>query len=65
MQPLIGLKIQSAANNPKRKLKELAHIQSLAKANPDLSWDDVKNYADLFGNWGDFEAIQSMVNDED
>ena len=50
-EDLIGLKIQAYKNSPKREFQDKADIQHLIENNPNLDWDVVKKYADLFQEW--------------
>ena len=62
IEDLIGLKIQAFATNPKREFKEKADIQALIeKLHPQINWDQVKQYADLFGKWDDIDSIRKKV----
>jgi hypothetical protein len=48
-EDVIGLKAQALANNPSRRLRELADIESLIEANlKGLDWTLLKTYFDLF-----------------
>jgi hypothetical protein len=48
-EDIIGLKIQAIANDPKRKLKELADIEALINVYRDkFDWDKLKEYFSLF-----------------
>lgn len=57
---LIGLKLQAYLNDPRRELREKADIQALARARPDLDRNEVKRYADLFGQW---PVIERLLNE--
>lgn len=47
-EDLIGLKVQSLANNPARLHKELADIEALLESRPDLDWALIRDYFVLF-----------------
>lgn len=47
-EDLIGLKVQSIANNPARRHKELADIESLLETRPDVDWARIRRYFALF-----------------
>ena len=48
-EDVIGLKVQAMANNPARRLRELADIESLIEANlKGLDWTLLKTYFDIF-----------------
>ncbi|MBI2386653.1 MAG: nucleotidyltransferase family protein [Elusimicrobia bacterium] len=48
-EDLIGLKVQSLANNPARRHKELADVESLLEARKDLDWARIREFFVLFG----------------
>lgn len=48
-EDLIGLKVQSLANNPARRHKELADIESLLELRGDLDWARIRGFFVLFG----------------
>jgi hypothetical protein len=56
-EDLIGLKIQAYKNDSRRELQDKADIQNLMRKNPDLDFDRIKQYADLFGEW---ETLQQL-----
>lgn len=47
-EDLIGLKVQSLANNPARRHKELADIESLLELRKDLDWARIREFFTLF-----------------
>lgn len=47
-EDLIGLKVQSLANNPARRHKELADIESLLELRKDLDWARIREFFMLF-----------------
>ena len=48
-EDVIGLKIQALTNDPARRMRELADIESLIEANQQsLDWERLKSYFDLF-----------------
>jgi hypothetical protein len=59
-EDIIGLKIQAFVNDPRRKFQDQADIMALIRTQPDLDWERIKRYADLFGVW---EAIQALRNE--
>jgi hypothetical protein len=59
-EDIIGLKIQAFVNDPRRKFQDQADIMALLRTQPDLDWERIKRYADLFGVW---EAIQALRNE--
>ncbi len=60
-EDIIGLKLQAIANNPRRKLKDLADIQALLEINPKVDWDLIKSYADLFNLWQSIVEVRSLL----
>ena len=58
-EALIGLKIQAYKNNSKREFQDKADIQFLIESDGELDWAQVKEYADLFGEW---EVIDEIKN---
>lgn len=58
-EDLIGFKVQSLANNPDRRGKELSDIElMLTVLGKDLDWTKIKEYFDLFGKGGEFKSFQ-------
>ncbi len=58
-EDVIGMKVQAMANNPARRLRELADIESLIEANRDgLDWDLMKIYFNLFGLQVSYEDLK-------
>ena len=55
---IIGLKIQAYKNDPTREFQDRADIQSLIAKFPNLRWDKVREFADLFGEWGFIEMLR-------
>jgi hypothetical protein len=47
-EDLIGLKVQSLANNPARRHKELADIESLLELGSDVDWARIREFFALF-----------------
>lgn len=56
---IIGLKIQAFVNDKKREFQDKADIQAIVTRFPDLDWDKVKIYADLFDQWGFLQSLRS------
>lgn len=56
---IIGLKIQAYTNDKKRELQDKADIQSLIEIYPELDWEKIKSYAELFGEWKTIEALRA------
>ena len=56
-EDLIGLKIQAYKNDPRRELQDKADIQNLMRKNPQMDFERIKLYADLFHEWA---AIQEL-----
>jgi hypothetical protein len=55
-EDIIGLKIQAYINDPKRELQDKADIQNLLSL-PSINLSEIKEYADLFGEWPAIEKI--------
>lgn len=60
-EDLIGLKIQAYVNNPKRVLQDKADIVALIEKNPQLDWQLVKQYADIFGEWPTIQELREQL----
>jgi len=58
---IIGLKIQAYKNNPKREHQDKADIQSLIEIKNNLNWEEIKQYADLFGAWDEILDIKKKL----
>lgn len=57
IEDLIGLKIQAYSNDPSREYQDKADIQNLLGKHPNLDWNRIQKYADLFGQW---ETVQDL-----
>jgi len=57
-EDIVGLKVQAFVNDPSRELQDKADIQSLFKMYPQMNWQKVKMYADLFGKWDDISKLK-------
>lgn len=57
-EDIIGLKIQAYMNSPKRELRDKADIQELIEKHPNLDWDKVRTYAEMFGQWEEIQKIR-------
>jgi hypothetical protein len=55
---MIGLKIQAYTNDQDRELQDKADIKSIIEKTADLDWNQVKTYADLFGEWAFIESLR-------
>ena len=60
-EDLIGLKIQAYINNPKRALQDKADIVALIEKNPQLDWQLVKQYADIFDEWATIQELRKQL----
>jgi len=60
-EDIIGLKVQSMANAPKRKEKEIADIQALALSHPKMDWKRVHQFYSLFGMDAEFRALRRQL----
>lgn len=60
-EDLIGLKVQSYVNDPRRELKDQADIESLVRSGATIDWEKVKRHADLFDQWTIVEAIKTRA----
>lgn len=58
-EDIIGLKIQAYKNDFSRELQDKADIQKLLE-NPNLDFQLVKKYADLFGEWETIERLKAV-----
>lgn len=61
-EAIIGLKIQAYKNDPTREFQDKADIQSLIqKHGASLNWDEIKTYADLFGEMPFLERLRRSL----
>ncbi len=58
-EDLIGLKVQSLANNPARRHKELADIEALLDARSDVDWTRVREFFVLFGLTDSYSELEA------
>ena len=56
---IIGLKIQAYKNDPRREFQDKADIRALMEKYPEMNWDKVKIYADLFDEWPFIDSLRS------
>lgn len=63
-EDIIGLKVQSMANNPKRASKDLVDIENILLANKEkLDMDLIREYFSLFGKEKDLIHILERIQD--
>lgn len=58
-EDLIGLKVQSMANNPARRHKELADIESLLEMRKDVDWARIREFFVLFGQVESYSELEA------
>jgi predicted nucleotidyltransferase len=57
-EDIIGLKVQSIANDAERRYKDMADIEMLMKTHgKNLKWELVKEYFDVFGRGQEFDEL--------
>lgn len=56
-EDFVGLKIQAYMNDPQRELQDKADIQNILKM-PHIKMDEIKKYADLFGEWNNILKLK-------
>lgn len=61
-EDLIGLKVQSLANNPARRHKELADIEALIEARPSVDWTRIREFFELFGLADLYRELEARFN---
>ena len=61
-EDLIGLKVQSLANNPARRHKELADIESLLEMRPDVDWTRIREFFALFELTDLYAELETRFN---
>lgn len=61
-EDLIGLKVQALANDPGRKHKELADIEALLAARPEVDWSRIKEFFDLFQRTDLYEELRARFH---
>jgi predicted nucleotidyltransferase len=60
-EDLIGLKIQSSANNPERANHDWADIAEILQRRPaDFAWDLVQEYFQLFGREDQLQELRKL-----
>ncbi|OFZ81008.1 MAG: hypothetical protein A2583_02160 [Bdellovibrionales bacterium RIFOXYD1_FULL_53_11] len=60
-EDLIGLKIQAYCNNRKREFQDKADIVFLLQKYPDMDFDKIKSYADVFKEWDEIQNLRNRV----
>ncbi|MGZ3748757.1 MAG: hypothetical protein ACXVCD_15590 [Pseudobdellovibrionaceae bacterium] len=58
-EDIIGLKIQAYKNDSRRELQDKADIQKLLQL-PNLDFNLIKKYADLFEEWATIEKLRGI-----
>ncbi len=58
-EDLIGLKVQSMANNPARRHKELADIESLLEMRKDVDWTRIREFFVLFNLTDPYSELEA------
>lgn len=61
-EDLIGLKVQSMANNPSRRHKELADIESLLETGQARDWGRIREFFALFGKEAEYAELEARFN---
>ncbi|MBF0557857.1 MAG: hypothetical protein HQL08_03650 [Nitrospirae bacterium] len=57
-EDIIGMKLESIRNNPKREMKDWADIQSIVEVlADDLDWEKIKDYCKITGREDAYERI--------
>jgi hypothetical protein len=65
LEDIIGLKVQSMVNNPKRHLLDLADIEYLLRENIDgLDLDIIRDYFELFHRGEKLDEILKGIKDD-
>src|SRR4029077_483069 len=61
-EDLIGLKVQSSSNDPKRAAKDRADIEDLMRRNAqNLDWEVVREYFVVFGREQEYELLRKSI----
>ncbi len=60
-EDLIGLKVQSSTNNPKRALLDMADIQRLLENQPGLDLDRVREYFRIFEREPELDQVLARI----
>ena len=60
-EDLIGLKVQSSINNPRRAALDLHDIQRLLEHHPELDLDRVREYFRIFEREGDLDRLLAGI----
>jgi|GEM_PF-6747340 hypothetical protein len=60
-EDLVGLKIQGFAGNRSREFTDKGDILTLFQNVPDLDFDRIKEYAEMFGVWKEIEDLKKRV----
>lgn len=61
-EDIIGLKIQALSNDPSREFQDKADIQFLIENYPNMDWEKIKSYSDLFNKWDEIEQIKNKAH---
>jgi hypothetical protein len=64
-EDIIGLKVQAAANNPDRKQREFADIESIMSHLKKLKLDRIQEYFKLFSMEKEFNKLKKKYGDSD
>jgi len=63
-EDLIGLKVQAMANDPQRKFREMADIESVMDLyKKELEWKRIREYFELFDMNDEYEALRRRFTD--
>ncbi|MCM8784188.1 MAG: nucleotidyltransferase family protein [Candidatus Omnitrophica bacterium] len=63
-EDIIGLKVQAIANDPLRRIKELADIEALVDLYRErLDWQNLKEYFSLFEMEEEFRRLKTRIKD--
>jgi hypothetical protein len=58
---LIGLKVQASSNDPRRRLQDMADVQRLLAAAPELDLERVRSYFRLFDREKELDGMLEQI----
>jgi hypothetical protein len=60
-EDLIGFKVQSSSNNPRRRRQDMADVQRILELVPDLDLDRIREFFQLFDREKELDELLALV----
>ncbi len=60
-EDLIGFKVQSSSNNPRRRRQDMADVQRILELVPDLDLERIREYFQLFDREKELDELLSLL----